>query len=201
MNVARNSRFRRTRGSFRELLEAAYSKSGKRTTKSIQSISLRSLSWGPEHTKGFNSLQDTLRKATTLSHVDHDKQICTFTDASNYFYAAAVTQCCPEELNKPYNEHRHEPLAFISAAFRGPQIRWSTYEKEAYVIFQVFTKLGYMLETANPPHVSTDHRNLLFIFNPLAIGPVLGRHIVSKVQRWALYLSKFQYNIEHIEGE
>lgn len=31
--------------------------------------------------------------------------------------------------------------------------------------------------------------------------PSLGRHVVCKVQRWALYLSRFNYVIEHIEGE
>ena len=45
----------------------------------------------------------------------------------------------------------------------------------------------------------TDHRNLLFVFAPLALSPALGRHVVSKVQRWALFLSQFEYVIEHIE--
>jgi len=81
---------------------------------------LQSLSWGPHHNEGFNSLQDTLRKATILAYVNPNKQICIFTDASGDFYAVAVTQCVPEELNKPYEEQRHEPLAFIIAAFRGP---------------------------------------------------------------------------------
>lgn len=46
----------------------------------------------------------------------------------------------------------------------------------------------------------TDHRNLLFVFAPLALEPALGRHIVSKVQRWALFLSRFPYVIEHVDG-
>ena len=31
--------------------------------------------------------------------------------------------------------------------------------------------------------------------------PVLGRHVLSKVQRWALYLSRFAYIIEHVRGD
>ena len=50
-------------------------------------------------------------------------------------------------------------------------------------------------------HVFTDHRNLLFVFAPLALEPALGRHVVSKVQRWALFLSKYTYVIEHIDGD
>ena len=48
-------------------------------------------------------------------------------------------------------------------------------------------------------HIFTDHSNLLFVFAPLVVEPKLGRHIVSKVQRWALFLSP--YVIEHIRGE
>ena len=47
----------------------------------------------------------------------------------------------------------------------------------------------------------TDHRNLLFIFAPLALERSLGRHIIPKVQRWALYMSRFHYVIEHFKGK
>lgn len=50
-------------------------------------------------------------------------------------------------------------------------------------------------------HVYTDHRNLLYVFHPTALEPNLGRHVVSKLQRWALYLSQFPYHIEHVSGE
>lgn len=50
-------------------------------------------------------------------------------------------------------------------------------------------------------HVFTYHRNLLFVFAPLALEPALGRHIASKAQQEALYLSKFNYAIEHIRGD
>jgi Integrase zinc binding domain len=47
----------------------------------------------------------------------------------------------------------------------------------------------------------TDHRNLVYIFNPLSIDQSLARHTVAKLQRWALKLSVFKYTIEHISGE
>ena len=50
-------------------------------------------------------------------------------------------------------------------------------------------------------HVYTDNTNLLFIFHPTALEPSLGRHIISKVQRWVLFLSQLAYHIEHISGE
>lgn len=65
---------------------------------------------------------------------------------------------------------------------------------------QTFERVDYLLQGQRLTHVFTDHRNLLFVFALLAIEPALGRHVVSKVQRWALYLSRFSYVIEHIGG-
>lgn len=184
-----------------ELLDKAYKKSGRRTKKSIKNIKLRELSWGATHTKSFESLQESLRDAVRMSYVDPKKVICVFTDASDKFWAGIVTQTNLRDLSKPIEQQRHEPLAFLGAAFRGAQINWSTFEKESFAIFQTFERMDYMLETQNRIHVFTDHRNLLFVFAPLALEPALGRHIVSKVQRWALYLSRFSYAIEHVRGE
>jgi len=60
--------------------------------------------------------------------------------------------------------------------------------------------MDYILMGSKPLHIFTDHRNLLFVFAPLALEPSLGLHIVSKVQRWALFLSRFSYVIEHVDG-
>lgn len=94
-----------------------------------------------------------------------------------------MTQSTPESLELPLEEQRHEPLAFLGAEFKGAQFGWSTFEKEGFAIFETFNKLDYSLMGSQPTHIHTDHRNLLFVFAPLALQPALGRHIVSKVQR------------------
>ena len=77
---------------------------------------------------------------------------------------------------------------------------WSMFEKEGFAIFQVLDKMDYLFFGEKATHVFTDHRNLLYVFAPLAFEPALGRHVVAKVQRWALFLSQFDYVIEHIDG-
>ena len=126
--------------------------------------------------------------------------ICIHTYASDKFWAGVVTQCNHDQLSKPKQEQSHTPIAFLGSAFTGADLNWSTYEKEAYAIYQTFRKLDYLLMAAEDTHVFTDHRNLLFIFNPRVINPTIAQHAVSKVQRWALYLSQYQYSIEHIPG-
>lgn len=75
-----------------------------------------------------------------------------------------------------------------------------TYEKEAYAVFQTFRRLKYLLGCAKRVKVFTDHRNVLISFDPTVVGPSLGRHKVLEVIRWALYLSDFAYDIEHVPG-
>jgi hypothetical protein len=52
-------------------------------------------------------------------------------------------------------------------------------------------------------HVSlyTDHSNLVCIFDPYGQNPGIARHTASKLMRWAVKLSSFQYTIEAIAGE
>lgn len=49
-------------------------------------------------------------------------------------------------------------------------------------------------------NVFTDHRNLLYLFAPLALRPNSPRHVLSKVHRWAIHLSQIEFFIDHIEN-
>ena len=184
-----------------QLLETAYIKSGRRTKRSIRGMPLRTLSWGNTHEKAFRELQNNLRNAVEFSYLRAEQVVCVFTDASKQHWSGVVTQTCPSQLLLPVQDQLHEPLAFLGSSFNDAQRNWSTFEQEGYAIFQVFEKVDYLLLTERPVHVFTDHRNLFFVFAPLAMEPTLGRHVVSKVQRWALFLSRFDYMIEHTEGE
>lgn len=115
-------------------------------------------------------------------------------------WAAIVTQCNTDQLELPIEEQMQEPLGFLGGAFRETQRNWSTFEQEAYAIFQAFERMDYMMLYEENIHLFTDHGNLLFVFNPVEFNPSLWRHIINKVQRWALYLFKFMYTIEHIQG-
>ena len=63
---------------------------------------------------------------------------CVFTDASDFYWSGVVTQVSRSELQKPWNEQRNQPLAFLGKAFHGAEIRWSMFEKEAFSIVSVF---------------------------------------------------------------
>ena len=181
-------------------LEAAYKKSGRRTKRSIKNIQLRNLPWGTKQEQAFHNLQASLRNAVMLSYPKPEKIICVYTDASEKHWSSVVTQIEPEQLSLPVQEQRHEPLGFLGSSFKKAELNWSIYEKEGFAIYQTFDKLDYLFQDDQPVHVFTDHRNLLYVFAPMALEPTTKRHVACKVQRWAIFLSRFNYLIEHIDG-
>lgn len=183
-----------------EALEKAYALTGKRKKSALKSISLSKVSWGPIHEAAFHELQDALKSSVKLTFPKAGKVTCVFTDASDAFWAGIVTQISPEELGKDPIQQGHLPLAFLGGQFAGAQRNWTTYEKEAFAIVKVFDKLDYVLLGVENVHIFTDHRNLLFVFAPLALRPSSPRYVLSKVHRWAIHLSRFDFDIEHIEG-
>lgn len=115
-----------------DILMAAYKKSGKRTKRSIKSIALSSLSWGPIHEQMFQSLQESLPNAVILSYRDPEKEICVFTDASESFWSGVVSETDKEQLKRSLAEQSHEPLAFLGGEFKEAEFGWSPFKKEGF---------------------------------------------------------------------
>ncbi|GMF50263.1 unnamed protein product [Phytophthora fragariaefolia] len=102
-----------------------------------------------------------------------------------------------EDVGLPVHEQRHHPLAFLSGSFTGGMLRWSTIDKDVYAIVISCKRLLYLLLRPRGFRIFTDHRNLQYVFDPLAVNSSLGRHQVDRLQRWAMTLTTFHYAIEH----
>jgi RNase H-like domain found in reverse transcriptase len=137
----------------------------------------------------------------TLAFPDPDKRICVLTYASDRVYAGLVTQIDEEQLDLPIEEQNHQPLAFLSGESKGAQLRWTVPEKEGFAIFDTVPKVNYLLLRHDEFSILSDHLNLTYINNPLSADLTLARHIVHKLQRWALKMSVFSYRMEHVMGE
>jgi RNase H-like domain found in reverse transcriptase/Integrase zinc binding domain len=100
-------------------------------------------------------------------------------------------------------EQDHHPLAFLSGEFKGAQQQWTVPEKECFAIVDTVTKVDYLLLSHDEISILClcDHLNLTYIHNPLCKAPTLARHVVHKLQRWALHMSEFSYRVEHVMGE
>ena len=85
-----------------------------------------------------------LKEQVELSFPKSDWTTCLFTDASEHSWSGVVTQAPPGDLEKPRAHQQHEPLAFIGSQFKGSELGWSTFEKEAFAIFSTFRRLDYL---------------------------------------------------------
>jgi hypothetical protein len=70
-----------------------------------------------------------------------------------------------------------------------------------FAIADTVTKMDYLLLSHGEFSVLSKHLNLTYIYNPLSAGPTLARHVVHKLQYWALNMSVFSYLMEHVMGE
>lgn len=54
-------------------------------------------------------------------------------------------------------------------------------------------RIHWLLASSEVLDLYTDHHNLIFLFNPLAVQPDLSQNIVCKVRRRALRKSEYNY--------
>ena len=89
-----------------------------------------------------------------------------FPYASELFMGCCVTQVPREEMDSgvPVEEMSHEPLGFVTGAFRGFQLNWSIVDKEGFAIVAAIRRLEYLIWGG--VKIFCDHRNLAYIFSP-----------------------------------
>ena len=182
-------------------MECVYDRAPKRSKRAVAQIKLDEDLWGEAERRCFESMKEALANSVTLSHPDHSKLLCLFTDASEEHWAGVLTQIPSSVIDIPFEEQPHEPMAFLSGSFTGSAARWSTAEKEGFAIIESVRKLDYILLRPEGFCLFTDHKNLVFIFNPHMASPPLAKHKVTKIERWAMQLAGFRYTIMHIPGE
>ena len=187
--------------SLNSFLEKVYQEAKGRTKTKASRVLLDKLGWGPEESKCFLHVKEALKNQCMLSHVDQSKTLCLFTDASNTHWGAVLTQIPPEDKDKDVDKQRHEPLSFLSGTFSGSSRDWSTPEKEAFAIVESLLRLDYYLLNPDGFLLFTDHKNLTFIYNPLSVNGSIAKHVLSKIQRWAMTISSFMFEIVHIAGD
>ena len=123
-----------------------------------------------------------VEKAVRLYHPRQGYRVMVFPDASDLFWGSCVTQVPSAEVdsNMPVEEMSHEPMGFLSGAFKGPQLRWPTVDKEAFAVVSTFRRLAYLLWDG--AKVYSDHRNLQYILHPGGPGPTVSKQAGQTLQ-------------------
>ena len=78
----------------------------------------------------------------------------------------------------------------MSKSLSAHEIKWHTYDKEAYAIAYALFKFEHLLSDVHFT-LRTDHKNLTFL--------KVSRS--QRVQRWRLEVHQFDFHVEHIPGK
>jgi hypothetical protein len=184
-----------------EVLERAASVVNSRKKNKLLKVQLSDVGWDGSHEEELQKIKQVLLKMVPLSHALPENDVCLFTDASLDHWGAIVTQVPPADSHKQIGDQKHQPLAFLSGKFTGAAARWPIIEKEAFAIVESCKRLEYLLLRPRGFKLYTDHRNLVYIFDPLGFDGGMARYQADKLQRWAMTLTMFRYEIEHVSGE
>jgi hypothetical protein len=87
-----------------------------------------------------------------------------FTDVNDYNTSGMVTQIPLEDVEKPVELQRHEPLGFIGHRFKATELNWSVAEKEGFAIKDIMQKLDYLLQMKKPFKLFVDYKSAPDIF-------------------------------------
>ena len=142
--------------------------------------------WGPEQDQAFTKIKTELTKPTVLALYDPQVPTKVSADASSYGLGAGVLQ-------------RHgsdwKPIAYASRSMTETETRYAQIEKEALATTWACEKFStYVL--GSKFLIETDHKPLV---------PLLGSknldNLPSRILRFRLCLTRFDYNICHVPGK
>ena len=88
------------------------------------------------------------------------------------------------------------PIAFISRTLSPAEKKYSQLEKEGLAIIFAVKKLHQYL-SGRKFKIYSDHQPLKYLFTETRPIPVMA---VSRIQRWSLLLSSYEYEIEYRPG-
>lgn len=148
----------------------------------------------PEQLDAFHQLKSAISEAEFLYLPDPNLPYYLFTDASKQGFGSMLAQKRPDLPPHPTlkipNNPDLVPVGLLSKTFRGPELRWSTYEQELYAIVASFKKWDRIIGSSKI-QVNTDHRNLCYLLSTPS----------PKVERWFIFLSFFQIHWNWVPGE
>ena len=139
--------------------------------------------WGKAQQNAFDELKDQLSSAPVLMHYDAELPLKLDTDASDYGVGAVISHILPDGAERP--------IAYASRTLSKSERNYAQIEKEALSIIFGIKKFHQYLYGRKFLLV-TDHKPLTSLLGPKSGIPTLA---AARMQRWALLLSAYQYDI------
>ncbi|KAJ0392975.1 hypothetical protein P43SY_009109 [Pythium insidiosum] len=110
-------RFNELTAGLYQLLEAAMTAAASRKKAQLARIRLNDVGWTKQHRVQLDAVRQALLGMVPLAHPSPTADVCLYTDASQDYWGAVVTQLEPGELQLPQEQQNHRPLAFLSGRY------------------------------------------------------------------------------------
>ncbi|KAL0821502.1 hypothetical protein ABMA28_004966 [Loxostege sticticalis] len=146
-------------------------------------------SWGNKEQQVFEQVKGLLKGTEVLAHYNAALDVVVTCDAGPRGLGAVLAQRGADG--------RERVVAYASRALTPPELNYSQIHKEALAIVFAVKKFHQYLY-GRKFTLRTDHKPLVSIF-----GPNLGvpNMTASRLQRWAIILSAYDFVIEYIKSE
>ena len=144
--------------------------------------------WGPDQKKAFSDIKKILTSPKLLVHYDPQKKLILSCDASPYGIGAVLSHVMEDGSEKP--------VAFASRSLAPAEKKYSQLDKEALAIVFGVKKFHHYLFGRHFT-ICSDHKPLQHLFSENRLIPSLAS---ARIQRWALTLSAYEYNIIYKSG-
>ena len=146
-------------------------------------------SWTDDHTTVFNTIKEILTSDDVLTHYDPKRTLELAADASPYGLGAAILHV--------FEDGSKKPIAYASRSLEKHEKGYAQLDKEALAIMFGLKKF-WMYLYGRKFTILTDHKPLERILGPKTGVPTMA---AQRLQRWALALSAFMYDIKYIPGK
>ena len=131
--------------------------------------------WGPEHTKSFESLKNTLTSPAVLQYFDEKKPVTIQVDASLRGLGAALLQ-------------ENGPVEYASKALTETERRYSNIEREMLAVLFGLERFHYYVY-GRRVQVQTDHKPLVSIYQKnICNAPPRIARMVLRIQKYDVEL-------------
>ncbi len=144
--------------------------------------------WSEDAQAAFDKAKILLSSTDVLVHYDPEQPVTLACDASPYGVGAVLSHITPDG---------ERPIAYISRTLTKAEQNYAQIDKEALaIVFGV--KKFYQYLIGKRFTLLTDHRPLTKIFGSKTGIPTLA---AARLQRWALLLSAYDYDIVYRRGQ
>ena len=145
--------------------------------------------WTEQHDMAFKLAKEALQADSILVHYDSTKPLLLACDASEYGIGAVLSHILDTGEEKP--------IAYASRNLNSAEHHYSQLEREGLAIVFGMKKFHNYLYGRHFT-IESDHQQLSHLFSETKTIPAMAS---VKIQKWALTLAAYQYNIRYKLGK